>query len=134
MNNENIMCKLPYELKNIIFDYDGRIKYKIKYSIDYHKYVNIIHKYDQRYDLLQPLIERKLQILKNTEIYPNNRGFNFMFSFINEPCMTLYYEYYKLFDKINNCLSNESVLRINYSNMKEPRAIIMSDIIETTIF
>ena len=59
MNNLHNMEKLPYELKNIIFEYDGRIKYKykIKNSIDYHKYVNIIHKHDQRYNAIQPIID-----------------------------------------------------------------------------
>ena len=31
--NENNTKKLPYELKNIIFEYDGRIKYKYKKRI-----------------------------------------------------------------------------------------------------
>jgi hypothetical protein len=64
MKNENIMTKLPYELKNIIFDYYGRIKYKykIKNNIDYHKYVNVIHKHDQRYYSIQPIIERKYRL------------------------------------------------------------------------
>jgi len=131
MNNENIMCKLPYELKNRILDYYGYIKYKIKHSIDYHKYVNVIHKYDQRYDVLQSLIERKIEIMQKTDIYPNNRGFNFMFCFKQQPCMIFYYEYHKLFDTMNNCLSNESVFKIQYVVMKEARAINMGDIIET---
>ena len=53
-NKIDKLCKkLPYELVNIILDYDGRIKYKQKNAIDYHKYVNVIHKYDERYNLLK---------------------------------------------------------------------------------
>ena len=54
--------KLPFELLNIILEYDGRIKYKykIKNSIDYHKYVNIIHKHDQRYKHSSPIIDKKV--------------------------------------------------------------------------
>ena len=44
---------LPHYLVNIILDYDGRIKYKRG------KYVNIIHKYDVRYDIIEPLIDKK---------------------------------------------------------------------------
>ena len=29
-NRDNLFTKLPYELVNIILDYDGRIKYKYK--------------------------------------------------------------------------------------------------------
>lgn len=38
------MKKIPYELVNIIIDYDGRIKYKLNNAIDYHKYVNVLSK------------------------------------------------------------------------------------------
>jgi hypothetical protein len=141
MKNENIinnlhnMTKLPYELKNIIFEYDGRIKYKykIKNSIDYHKYVNVIHKHDQRYNVIQPIIERKIQIMKDTDIYTKNRGFGFMFCFNKQPCMCLYYEYHMIPDYITNCWSNQSIFYIRYVNMKEARAVNNSDII-TTVF
>ena len=38
-STDTLFKKLPYELKNIIFEYDGRIKYKYKQKnhIDYHK-------------------------------------------------------------------------------------------------
>ena len=134
MNNiYNLFKKLPYELKNIILEYDGRIKYKYKQknSIDYHKYVNVIHKHDQRYYAIQPIIERKIQIMKETDIYPNNRGFGFMFCFIEQPCLCLYYEYHMIPDYINNCWSNQSIFYIRYVTMKEARAVNNSDIIET---
>ena len=56
-NRDNLFTKLPYELVNIILDYDGQIKYKYKTknSIDYHKYVNVIHKHDERYNVIHRL-------------------------------------------------------------------------------
>ena len=54
MNNLHTMRKLPYELKNIILEYDGRIKYKYKQKnqIDYHNFVNVIHKTRQQIDIV----------------------------------------------------------------------------------
>jgi hypothetical protein len=61
-NNIDKFCKkLPYELVNIILDYDGQIKYKYKTknSIDYHKYINVIHKHDNRYSIITRVIDKK---------------------------------------------------------------------------
>jgi hypothetical protein len=69
--------------------------------------------------------------MKDTEIYPNNRGFNFMFCFTKQSCLCLYYEYYMIPDYNNNGWSNQSVFHIRYVNMKEARAVNISDIIET---
>ena len=72
------MCKkLPYELVNIILEYDGRIKYKYKNknSIDYHKFVNVIHKHDERYNIITPIIDKKQKIMKDTETRPNDTVF-----------------------------------------------------------
>ena len=83
-NTINKLCKkLPYELKNIIFEYDGRIKYKykLKNAIDYHKFVNVIHKYDERYNIIIPIINKKQKIIKDTETRPNDTSFYFEFSF-----------------------------------------------------
>lgn len=46
---------IPKELLNIILEYDGRIKYKNG------KYVNTIHKNDERYNIIQPIISKKLK-------------------------------------------------------------------------
>jgi hypothetical protein len=116
--------KLPYELVNIILDYDGRIKYKYKQknAIDYHKYVNIIHKNDLRYNIIRPIIGKKQKIMKETEISSNKLGFEFAVSFDKQPCMRLCYE---------NNKSVPNIFTIIYVNMKEARAIVSSDIIRT---
>jgi hypothetical protein len=52
---------VPYiskELLHIILDYDGRIKYKKG------KYVNIIHKNDSRYNIIQGVINKKIVIIE----------------------------------------------------------------------
>jgi hypothetical protein len=125
MNNIDKLCKkLPYELVNIILEYHGRIKYKykIKNSIDYHKFVNVIHKHDNRYNIIIPIIDKKIRIMKETEISSNKSGFNFVLSFDKHPCMILCYE---------NNMSVPNNFFISYVNMKEERAIMISDIIRT---
>ena len=52
--------KLPHYLVNIILDYDGRIKYKRG------KYINVIHKYDFRYDIVKQVIDKKIEIINLT--------------------------------------------------------------------
>jgi hypothetical protein len=125
MNNIDNLCKkLPYELVNIILDYDGRIKYKYKTknSIDYHKYVNVIHNHDERYNVIAPIIGKKQKIMKETEISSNKLGFEFVVSFDKQPCMRLCYE---------NNKSVPNIFFISYVNMKEARAYMISDIIRT---
>jgi len=95
--NENNTKKLPYELVNIILEYDGRIKYKykIKNSIDYHKFVNVIHKHDQRYNVITPIISKKKKIMKDSyrnESRPNT-SFYFEFAFDNQPNLILCYDF-----------------------------------------
>jgi len=65
------MKVLPKELLHIILEFDGRIKYRNG------QYVNIIHKYDERYDMIKPLISKKIEILKTINI----DGVNFYFEF-----------------------------------------------------
>ena len=126
MNNivEDLFKKLPRELVNVILEYDGRIKYKYKQKnhIDYHKFINVIHKHDERYNIITPNIDKKLHIMKETEISSNKSGFEFVVSFNKHPCMLLCYEN-------NKSVTNKFV--ISYINMKEARAIISSDIIRT---
>jgi hypothetical protein len=48
---------IPKELLNIILEYDGRIKYN-------GKYVNIIDKNDERYNIIKPIIDKKIVIMR----------------------------------------------------------------------
>ena len=64
---------IPEDLLHIILAYDGRIKYKNG------KYVNIIHKNDERYDIVVPIIRKKMEIMKRTQI--DASGFYFEFGF-----------------------------------------------------
>jgi hypothetical protein len=64
---------IPEELLHIILGYDGRIKYKNG------KYVNIIHKNDERYNTIIPIINKKMEIMQNIEL--SGSGFYFEFGF-----------------------------------------------------
>ena len=98
-NNIDKLCKkLPYELVNIVLEYDGRIKYKYKphNAIDYHTYVNVIHKHDTRYNIITPIISKKHQIITNTQLWWCNRNlprFYFQVIFDNNPNFILCYDY-----------------------------------------
>lgn len=63
----------PKELLHIILDFDGRIKYRNG------KYVNIIHKYDERYNMIKSLISKKIEIVKT--IHVDSASFYFEFRF-----------------------------------------------------
>jgi len=94
MNNQ--FEKLPSELVNIILEYDGLIKYKHKKKdgIDYHKYVNIIHKNDTRYDIIRPVISKKLYIIQHAYTSSNdNKYFRFVFSFDKIPEIEISYDF-----------------------------------------
>jgi hypothetical protein len=64
---------IPKELLHIILEYDGRIKYRNG------KYINIIKKNDERYNIIKPLISKKMEILKSITL--NVHGFYFEFAF-----------------------------------------------------
>uniref|UniRef100_A0A6C0LIU3 Uncharacterized protein n=1 Tax=viral metagenome TaxID=1070528 RepID=A0A6C0LIU3_9ZZZZ len=102
------MKKFPYELVNIIIDYDGRIKYKLNNAIDYHKYVNVIHKYDERYNIITPIIDKKCKIMKYTAISHNKTSFYFEFAFDKQPNLMLWYDY---------CWSDNNEFEIGYIDM-----------------
>jgi hypothetical protein len=76
---------LPNDVINIIFDYDGRIKYKKG------KYVNIIHKRDVRYDIVRKVILKKKEILKNIELHDSSFYLEFSFDIDNR--VGLCYDY-----------------------------------------
>ena len=76
---------IPKELINIILEYDGRIKYRNG------EYVNIIHKNDERYYIITPIINKKMEIMKTMEIVKN--GFYFEFCFEIGKSVGLVYDY-----------------------------------------
>ena len=67
------LSNIPRDLLPIILSYDGRIKYENG------KYVNIIHKNDERYNIISPIISKKIEIMKKIEFSEN--GFHFEFGF-----------------------------------------------------
>ena len=79
------MQYIPKELLDIILEYDGRIKYKNG------RYVNIIHKNDERYNIIKPHINKKIKIIERTQIYDS--GFYFEFGFDTCRNVGLCYDY-----------------------------------------
>ncbi len=61
------------DVLNIILEYDGRIKYKNG------KYVNVIHKNDFRYNMINQIINKKIKILNTITESGNNFYFEFGF-------------------------------------------------------
>ena len=129
MNSKTLQynsIKFPCEVVNIILEYDGRIKYKYKKSCgrDYRKYVNQIHKNDSRYDVIKPVIVKKLYIL-NTQtknILPNKNNFYFEFAFDSKPMLVLCYDYN---------WSCEDIFEICYTDMKDSGHVLGSSQIRT---
>jgi hypothetical protein len=80
---------IPFEILAIIFEYDGRIKYKNG------KYVNIIHKNDERYNMITPIINKKIKIMKTIKLSSHyGLGFLFVVSFkIRNNIAGLFYDY-----------------------------------------
>ena len=62
---------LPFDILNIILQYDGRIKFLHKERI----FVNIISKNDYRYNILETKINRKINLIENLNI--GNNGLNY---------------------------------------------------------
>jgi len=62
---------IPKDILHIILEYDGRIKYKNG------KYFNVIRQNDERYNIITPIISKKMVILNNIDL----RGSEFYFEF-----------------------------------------------------
>lgn len=98
------MIKIPEELLHIILEYDGRIKYKKG------KYINIIHKNDERYNIITPILSKKTEIMKTIEFHELGFYFEVGFNIINHVGLVYDYNfsyknkfeicYYDLRDKI----------------------------------
>jgi hypothetical protein len=84
---------IPKDLLHIILEYDGRIKYR------HGKYVDIIHKRDNRYNILAPVMHKKTEIMKTTQRDGTSFYFEFGFDFCNS--MGLCYDYNFSYD--NRC-------------------------------
>tara|TARA_Y100000816_G_scaffold203650_1_gene150050 strand:- start:2132 stop:2467 length:336 start_codon:yes stop_codon:yes gene_type:complete len=104
--------EVPEELLHIILLYDGRIKYRNG------KYVDIIHKNDERYNIITPIINKKIEILQNIEDFGEN-SFYFEFTFEKQPMLALCYYY------------DKNVFEICYTDMKESGHILGSNQIRT---
>jgi hypothetical protein len=77
---------IPKDLLNIILEYDGRIKYKNG------KYIDVIHIRDYRYNIITPIIIKKILIIKKTHL-SNNNSFYFEFGFDIDNRIGLCYDY-----------------------------------------
>jgi hypothetical protein len=96
-----IDINFPNDLLHIILDYDGRIKYKKG------TYVNIIHKHDERYNIITPIISKKMRIMQNTELELNGSGFYFEFGFDTFKSVGLVYDYnFSYTNKFEICYYN----------------------------
>ena len=62
---------IPRDILNIILDYYGKIKYLPKKGI----YINIINKKDYRYDIIQLLIIKKINLINLFNIGNNDLKF-----------------------------------------------------------
>ena len=76
---------IPNELVHIILEYDGRIKYKKG------EYINIIHKKDERYNIIRPVINKKMKILEKIEL--DGTKFYFEFEFDSWNSVGLCYDF-----------------------------------------
>ena len=81
----NFFSYIPEEVLHIILAYDGRIKYKNG------KYVNVIHKNDERYNIIMPVISKKMVIMKNIDLH--GKDFYFEFGFDIDSRVGLCYDY-----------------------------------------
>lgn len=62
---------LPFDILNLILEYDGSIKFIYKERI----FVNIINKNDYRYNILESKINNKINIINSFNI--GNNGLNY---------------------------------------------------------
>lgn len=66
-----MLYNLPFDVLNLILEYDGRIKYIHKKRI----YVNIISKNDYRYNIINQRIKSKVNLINHLSI--GNNGLKF---------------------------------------------------------
>jgi len=59
--NKLLIIYLPLDVLNLIFQYDGRIKYLPKKQL----FINIISKNDDRYTILDTKIKKKINLIEH---------------------------------------------------------------------
>lgn len=93
----NFISYLPKDLIDIVLEYDGRIKEKMG------KYVNIIHKHDLRYKIINNIVTKKLEVM-NEITFADKSSFYFEFGFDLDKRVGLCYDYnFSYQDKFEIC-------------------------------
>jgi len=77
-----MLKEIPFDVLNIILQYDGRIKFLYKKRI----YINIISKNDYRYNIIETKLKNKINLINSLNI--GNNGLNFY--------IDVYYKNYEL--------------------------------------
>jgi len=99
---------IPTELLDIILQFDGRIKYRNG------KFINIIHKNDERYNIITQITSKKVKIIETIEIC--EEGFYFEFCFNTCKSVGLSYDYnFSDKDEFEICYSdwrNQGIIQI----------------------
>jgi hypothetical protein len=85
IENDQEKYDIPKDVLNIILEFYGRIKYKNG------KYVDIIHKNDKRYNIINPVISKKMVIMKTIDL--RGQIFYFEFGFDIDIRVGLCYDY-----------------------------------------
>jgi len=93
---------LPKDILHIILEYDGRIKYKNG------RYVNIIHKNDERYNVITQIINKKKKIMKKIDLR-DDLSFYFEFGFDIDNRVGLCYDY---------CFNSPNTFEICYYDLR----------------
>ena len=81
-----------------------------------------IHKYDERYNIIKPILDKKLEIMKSMSISQVDTSFYFEFTFDNQPMLVLCYDYNWSYD---------NTYEICYTDMKDSKHVLDSDQIRT---
>jgi len=75
-----MLSNLPFDVLNLILEYDGRIKYIHKECI----YVNIISKNDYRYNIINSRIKSKVNLIKH--FINGNNGIKYYIDIYYKDC------------------------------------------------